>query len=745
MKYFLLAVFIPFAIMLHAQGNANQKQGNGNQMQNNQQQNNPNQKQGNANQNQAQSNSKPNAGSESQQMEKYPKLKWRKKLKIARQKIADGSYISAAEYLEDVYKAKPDKIEVTHLLATVNRWLRDYETAEKFYKATITKDPIAYPADQFYLGEMQKMNGHYEDAKKTFQDYEKTKLDKGEDNLKPLAKIEIMGCDSAMVITKNPTKIRVEKTEGQVNTPLQDMSPKVLKDNRIMFASMKSDTAVDNTTSKTDYYTSIYTAERSGKAYINKKIFSYPPNDHHANVNNAVFSGDEKMIIYTKCNDSLDLDNRAKCKLYRSTKKNATEWTAGEELKSLNAPDASTTQPAFGYDATGNDVLYFSSNRKGTKGGYDIFYAKVNADGTFGAVTSAGDQINTVGDEITPFYDIENKALYFSSNGHASIGGLDVFKSNGAPGHWGPVMNCGVPINSQADDFYFALDSKGTKGFEVSNRIGTTSPRGATCCDDIWTVTILHDITLKATYVKRGDLTNTPIVGVDASLYKVNGNNFEFAANAKTTSVPSLFPVKRGTSYKINGNKEGYWPSIDNLSIAEDEDRDTITKIFFLDPIIKLHVKIPNVYFAFDKSNVIDFYKGQIDSVVKVLTDHPGYSIEIQGHTDSKGSDEYNQKLSERRAMEVKNFMVKDKGIAEARIVTKWFGKTVPAVPNELPNGEDDPEGRARNRRVEFKVIPDKPEDAPEIENTGEVVKEVKTGPGYVKPGVLATQPKKKK
>ena len=110
---------------------------------------------------------------------------------------------------------------------------------------------------------------------------------------------------------------------------------------------------------------------------------------------------------------------------------------------------------------------------------------------------------------------------------------------------------------------------------------------------------------------------------------------------------------------------------------------------------------------------------------------HPGYSVEVQGHTDSKGTDEYNEKLSLRRANEVKTFLIKMKSIAESRIVVKTFGEKVPAVANELPNGEDDPEGRARNRRVEFKLIPDKVEDAPEYESYGEVVKEVKTGPGF--------------
>lgn len=724
MKYSFLALILSLAIILNAQTPAQQTPNK-----NGGSQNGGSSKGGSS----SGSSSGAAASGTNQKLEKYAKVKWRKKLKIARKEIGAGSYISAAEYLEDVFKDKPDKSEVLHLLGDVNRLLRDYEAAEKYYKLSLQKNPDAFIDDSYWLGIMQKMNGQYDDAKKTLTDYLKAKLDKGDHNFKNQAKMDIEGIDSAQVILKNPSKVRVDKITG-INAVLQDLSPQTLKGNRIMFAQQKTDTAIDNTTAKSDYFASIFTAEKTGKnTYGNKTLMPYPPNEKHANTGNAIMSGDEKTIIYTICHDSLVEGNRSKCKLYRTTKKNALEWNAPEVLKTLDTKDTNvtTTHPAFGVDEQGNNILYFSSNRKGTKGGMDIWYAKMNSDGTFGEVTNAGPEINTAADEVTPFYDFKNKLFYFSSNGHPSIGGLDIFKVSGTPGKWGKVINAGVPINSQADDLYFSLDPSAEKGFEVSNRIGTTSTRGATCCDDIWAVTLVHDIVLKAIYVMRGDPTNTPIEGVDASLYKVNGNNFEFVANSKTTKDPSYFPVKRGTSYKVNGNKEGFWPSIDNLSIAEDESQDTISKIFYLDPIIKIHIKIPNVYFAFDKSNIIDFYKHQIDSVVKVLNDHPAYTLEIQGHTDTMGSDEYNQGLSERRANEVKQFLIKKKKIAENRVVAKWFGRTHPAVPNRLPDGEDDPEGRARNRRVEFNIIPDKPEDAPEIEHTGEVVKQVKTGPGF--------------
>lgn len=668
-----------------------------------------------------------NAQGSKKNIEKYPNYKWKKKLKIARLKITQGSYYNAAVYLEDVYREKPDKVEVPHLLGEVNRQLRDYEAAEKYYSAAVKLNPDAYPNDHFFLGQMLKMNGKYEDAKKSFESYLKQELGKNDRSYKSLTKNEIAGCDSALVIVANPTKIKVQKTEGAVNTVLQDFSPKPLKNGDMMYARQKTDTAVNVSTSKADYYTGIYTSSRSGNSFGAGNLLPFPPNDSKTNVGNAIYSADGNTLVYTKCTDPL-IDNLGRCRIY-SSKKNGAEWTEGQEISAINYKDGTTTEPAWGVDADGNTILYFVSD-KGANG-LDLFYAKQNADGTFGAPQSLGNEINTVGDEMTPFYDAKNKVLYFSSDGHPSIGGLDVFKTSGVPGSFGPVVNAGVPINSGADDLYLALDDKGAKGFMVSNRVGTTSPRGATCCDDIWTVIVQRDVFLKGIYVKRGDASNTPIAGVDASMYKVAGNNFEFVQNTITTPEPFIFPVKRSTSYKINGNKEGFWPSIDNLSISEDEERDTIFQIFYLDPIVKKKIRIPNVYFAFDKSNVIQFYQTQIDSVVLVLNANPGYSVEVQGHTDSKGSDEYNEKLSLRRATEVKNFLVKKKGIAENRITVKTFGEKMPAVPNELPNGEDDPEGRARNRRVEFKIIPDKPDDAPEFEPYGDPVKETKTGPGF--------------
>ena len=435
---------------------------------------------------------------------------------------------------------------------------------------------------------------------------------------------------------------------------------------------------------------------------------------------------DEKTIYFTKCDEGALVTT--KCKIYRSTK-NGAEWNNPEELKELNSPNYTTTEPAFGVTSDNKPILYFVSDRGG-KGDKDLFYAPMLDNGKFGPVKSVGAPVNTAGNEVTPFYDMKTKTLYYSTDGKPSLGGYDVYRVSGYPDAWGTPANVGAPVNSSVDDMYYALDENAKKGFVVSNRVGTKTTRGETSGDDIWSIAVREDIVLKGIYILRGDPTQKPVEGIDASMYHVNGPNFEFMSNTLTTKDPFYFNLKRGQGYKINGNKEGLWPSVENINIKEDEEQDTIARVFIIDPIIKKKVMIENVYFAFDKSNLVDYYRNQMDSVVSVLMQNPGYSVEVQGHTDSKGSDDYNVKLSQRRADEAASFL-ESKGVAKERVVTKAFGKSVPLVPNEK-DGKDDPEGRAQNRRVEFKLIPDKPENAPDVEyEAGKPIEATHTGPGY--------------
>ena len=235
---------------------------------------------------------------------------------------------------------------------------------------------------------------------------------------------------------------------------------------------------------------------------------------------------------------------------------------------------------------------------------------------------------------------------------------------------------------------------------------------------------------LYARYIRVIDRSNNkPITFADVSFYNVVNKDFIFVGSCMTDSngfakVPDAFCPDSGSMGKINANDSRlmdnkipvsrkhwpyYWPAVENVRGSQVNGHAVIMDVMLIHP-----VRIENVYFAYNRYDLIDFYKEKADSVVSVLKQNPDYTIELQGHTDNKGSEEYNLHLSALRANEVKKYMVY-RGINKDRIIIKAMGKSQPLVPNEK-DGQDDPEGRARNRRVVFSIIPPKDDGSPEIE-----------------------------
>ncbi len=644
-----------------------------------------------------------------QKTTKYKNLSTRKKLKIANKLYDEGSYLNAAEYYEEVVKVKKDNVKLLHFLAETFMGIRNYEKAEKYYADVIKLDAAKYPSDQFNYGRALKANGKYEEAKSAFKKYLGAKRDKDDIDFSRLAKIEMLGCDSAVVWKANLTKVIVEN-ESALNKALPDYAARAGKGGKILYSSIKSDTAINVSTAKYDYYSKLYIAQKEGKEIKSDVALPNPPNSGSIHTGNGYLSADENSLYFTRCESKGNV-SRMLCKIYKSNR-NGAEWSDPMELKTLNKEGFSSTHPALATTADGKNWILFSSDQAG-KGNMDIFGAELLADGSAAAPQKLSEEINTEGDDVTPFYDSKNGILYFSSNGRASAGGLDVFRVSGKPGEWGTAVNLGMPLNSSSDDLYFSLDETGKKGYLTSNREGSMALFGSSRADDIYNVVLIRDIYLKPTYVSRAN--NQTVNGVDAALYLVNGKNFDFIGSGLSSSEGPVMKVDRNATYKLNGTKQDFWPSVETITIEAEPSSDTIIKVVYIDPILKKKIKIENVYFEFDKSNVITFYQQQIDSVYNILANNPTYQLEVSGHTDSKGSDKYNEVLSKKRAEAVSAYLVK-KGVEKARIKTSYLGESQPIAPNEGKDGSDDPEGRARNRRVEFKVIVDNPKDAPEFE-----------------------------
>lgn len=626
-----------------------------------------------------------------------------KKIKTADQLYKDGSYYNAVDLYGEAYAKKENNTKLTYKLAETNKALKDYQQAEKWYAKTSELNN-SKPEAKFFEGLMQKNQGKYDEAAVTLQAFSDSYNDKEGTGLKTRAKLELEGIALAKEMMEVKPEIEVSTITGGLNNNLQDLSPKVVGKNKVLMAALLPESAIELETAKKgneDYYTKMYFATNEGGTW-KREMLNDNINSKTMHVGNGVVSRDGNTLYFTKCSEN-PAQNMV-CNIFKSKKVNG-DWAAAEALSAINKKDASTTQPALAYDDLGNEVLYFASNRVGTKGGMDIYYAEMNKDGEFSAPKNLGGKINTPYDDVTPYYDGTNGKLYFSSEGHPGLGGLDVFSVAGFGSEFSEtVVNAGYPLNSSADDLYLALNDGGTEGYMVSNRVGTTSSRGETCCDDVFKVKLIKEKFISYIFALEGDASNTPMTGVESAFYKVNNGDFDFVGNATTSNTPNSFLLEEGFSYKMNGNKDGFWPSITTVEGSEIASMtgDTLSKVFYMKALDR--VKVKNVYFAFDKSNIREMYALEMDSVMTLMNKYPNIKLQINGHTDNKGSNEYNEKLSERRTKEAMAYFV-EKGIAKDRIMTKGYGETTPIAANENPDGSDNEAGRAKNRRVEFKLI----------------------------------------
>jgi len=385
----------------------------------------------------------------------------------------------------------------------------------------------------------------------------------------------------------------------------------------------------------------------------------------------------------------------------------------------INQPNSWESTPSLSQDGR---TLYFSSNRKGGYGGLDLYSAQMDSRGRFGKVKNLGPDINTAGDELFP-YVAENGKLYFSSDGHPGYGMLDLFVVNRANGK-NSIDNLGPSMNSTGDDFGMYL-FKPDRGFFTSNREGGKGD------DDIYTF-INDDPNLKVvnyylqgiTYALRKDSSREILPDTKISLLTGDGDVMQDFTTGNDGKF--LFRVYENESYFLMGERDGYLTkrqpfttlgkSVPLESLKELVTTITLDTLLVLDRKAKnLKFVLNNIYFAYDKADINPDAGRELDKLVQLLNDNPEIKIEMGSHTDSVASDVYNIELSQRRAESTVNYLIR-KGIDPKRLEAKGYGESVPIARNTNPDGTDNPIGRQRNRRTEFRIL----EIGPAVKKTDE-------------------------
>jgi peptidoglycan-associated lipoprotein len=619
--------------------------------------------------------------------------------KKAQKNFRWGKYQNVINYYQGVLKKQPNNGKANYFIAESYRLSNRIKESEPFYSKAggpkINKDSVA-----LYYAKALQANGKYAEARNTLEKVESTTE---EEALRDRMRKEIDGLNQLEKLSEKGTYYRVKNLEA-INTPFAEYAPAYLN-SELYFASSRNNSRIYEASGTP--FTDIYKASTKG---ANVDVATIAPLSEQINAPNIneggiTFSPDGKIMVFAKGNSgkrkgSNDVD------LYLSRFRNG-EWTP-PQLININQPDSWESTPAFSPDGR---TLYFSSNRKGGFGGLDLYTAQMDSRGRFGKIKNLGADINTEGDELFP-YVAENSKLYFSSDGHPGYGMLDIFVVNRANGKT-VVENLGQPVNSTSDDFGMYL-FRPDRGFLTSNREGGKGD------DDIYTfvnedpnLRVVNYFLQGVTYTTKPDSSRVILPETKVTLMDANRNAMQDFVTGNDGQF--LFRVYENENYTLIGETDGYLvkrqpyttvgKSVPLASLKELVTNITLDTVLVLDRLVKDVVfRLNNIYFELDKSEIRPDAARELDKLVELLNDNPEIKIEMSSHTDSIASREYNKGLSQRRAESTVNYLIK-KGIDEQRLVAKGYGEDKPIARNTNPDGTDNPEGRQRNRRTEFKIL----------------------------------------
>ncbi|MBK5278093.1 MAG: PD40 domain-containing protein [Bacteroidia bacterium] len=620
--------------------------------------------------------------------------------KKIQKKFRMGKYQTVINYYQDELAKQPSNGKANYYVAESFRLSNRIKESEQFYAkaggAGIDKDSV-----HLFYSQALRANGKYDEARKQLEDI---RIGAADEKMKERASKELDGLNYLAQLAEKENYYRIKNLEA-INTPLSEYAP-VYLNSELYFTSSRGTGKIYEATGTP--FSDLYKASTKGAVVDVNTIATLPEtiNSPVVNEGTITFSPDGKTMVFGKGNTgrrkgTSDVD------LYLSRFRNGA-WTE-PQLININQPDVWESTPAFSPDGR---TLYFSSNRKGGYGGLDLYTAQMDSRGRFGKVRNLGPEINTAGDELFPFIS-DNGKMYFSSDGQPGYGMLDIFVVNRANGK-NKVDNLGQPVNSTGDDFGIFL-FRPDRGFFTSNR---AEGKGD---DDIYTF-VNEDPNLKVVNYtlqgvtltpKKGDSTREILPNTKVTLLDGKGDAMQDFVTGNDGKF--LFRVYENENYTLIGETDGYlvkrqpYTTI-GKSVPVETLKDLLTEIT-LDTILVLErleknkvFVLNNIYFELDKSDIRADAAVELDKLVELLKDNPEIKIEMSSHTDSIASHAYNIQLSQRRAESTVNYLIR-KGIAPEKLVAKGYGEESPIARNTNPDGSDNPDGRQRNRRTEFKIL----------------------------------------
>ncbi len=619
------------------------------------------------------------------------------KLSDAVAKQEKGEYYDAAQIYRKVYGKTSSKKRylrgaIAFQMGECFRGINNPQRALSAYQNALRYE---YPDSSSILhaAQMSQSLGKYADAIKRYQDFLKINSNS------VIAKNGIAGCELASEWKKNPTRYSIMKMD-KLNSREGEFSPMLGGKNydELYFSSSRKGTTGEEKSGITgqknnDFF---FVKQNERGEWLKPQAIDSELNTEF-DEGTASFPDGGSIMYYTFCSEDNTTPKTAE--IYKSSRSGA-KWGKGERLEIFKDTTIMAAHPAVSPDEM---YLYFVSDALGGYGGKDIWRVPVRDIGSV-YPENLGPEINTPGDEEFPFVR-DNNIIYFASDGHPGMGGLDLFKAvyNAKTEKW-RVENLKSPINSMGDDFGITFKGESEKGYFCSNR-GDSKGLDHIYAFELPGITV----TVEGWVLDRDEEI---INGGSVRIVGKDGTNVKHVVKNDGTYTMDVIP---GMEYTMMGSAPGHLNEKQSL-IVPNEEKSQILYVDFYLPSIAKPVLIENIFYEFNKATLRPESKEGLDKLIAMLNDNPNVTIELSAHADRKGSEEYNQNLSQKRAQSVVDYLIKG-GIDKERLTAMGYGKTKPQTVSKKVAEKYDflPEGQILNEEFITTLTPEQQDIADQI------------------------------
>lgn len=633
-------------------------------------------------------------------------------------KAGPGTYRDARQHYLFANKYNAENPELNYKIGICYLFSDDkYEAINYLRKAYVAKNQVSSDI-HYVLARAYHLNLEFDKAIEEYNRHLSGLNPKVIVQESPRIKRMIQECENGKALVANPIRVIISNLGENINSDADDYnSILVSADSLIYFTSRRMHnekakrSAYDN-----KYFESIYMSVRKDNEWSEAINLGKKINKHnHNNAALTVIGSGNRMYIYRGQKNAGDI--------YES-KLQEGEWTSPKKLS--NQLNTKYRETSMNISPDQKTFFLVSSNPKLTLGGRDILISTKNPQGKWNKPVNIGSHINTSYDEECVNISPDGNTLFFSSKGHNSMGGYDVFRSDkNELGEWSTPVNIGYPINTPDDDVFYSVSQGGKHSYYSANRMGTVGGR------DIFRILYLGEekefvmstednliagimdtarsgflsapltISIDTTYLltgkvmdgvsKEGIMAQLEFIDVDQS--KVVATTISNDTGSYTARLPE------GKAYGVEINSKGYLFFLDMVDLAGAEPEVPVQKDFNLEKVeVGTKVVLENIFFETNKATLKPESYPQLEQVLKFMNSNPSVRMEISGHTDNVGSLKLNTNLSQARADAVVKYLV-ERGIDPSRLDSKGYAFSQPIAPN------DTADGRAKNRRVEFKIL----------------------------------------